>query len=150
MHLLSKSFVNQWIVELVTSHQNQASIEFVRQKYATFATNKLCHQNVSSFQGIQKVRIFYSVESSFSSNINAYTVVEFSVKIWRILKSPSYSKIQERDMIKRLLHTWLTRSRLYLQCTYRMYSEGGVEIEPPTYGVIFLLYLSPEFYCSTG
>ena len=36
------------------------------------------------------------------------------------------------------------RARLNLD---RMYSEGRVEIEPRTYGVIFLLYLSPEFYC---
>ena len=33
------------------------------------------------------------------------------------------------------------QSRLPLQCTYRMYSEGGVETEPRTYGVNFF-YIS--------
>ena len=35
-----------------------------------------------------------------------------------------------------------------LQYTYGMYNEGGVETEHRTYGVFFLFYLSPEFYCN--
>ena len=39
-----------------------------------------------------------------------------------------YSKIQERDIIERLLHTCEAQSRLYLHYCI-MYGEGRVEIE---------------------